>query len=103
MPFYWIAGTTAEKKAVLLQFLAAEAKNLVIIEKNSKAAQEIIEGLHEENALPCTVKLTTGCDTYTYEGISNATKKIILHTGLDGYSLHLLTSMTPKPTLAIFT
>ena len=103
MPFYWIAGTKPEKKTVLLQFLQTESKTLVIIEKNSKAAQEIIESLHEEGELPCKVKLTTGCETYTFEGSSATTKKIILHTALDGYSLHLLTSLTPTPALAIFT
>jgi hypothetical protein len=103
MPFYWIAGTPDEKKTVLLQFLQTETKTLVIIEKSSKAAHEIIEGLHVEGYLPCTVKFTTGCETYTFEGEGSrdTTKKIILHTGLDGYSMHLLASL--KPTLAIFT
>jgi len=99
---YWIAGSPAEKKEVILQFLMTGHRALVIIEKNSKKAQEIIEGLHAEGRLPCKVKLTTGCETYSFdgEGIIDVTKKIILHTGLDGYSLHLLTSL--KPTLAIF-
>jgi hypothetical protein len=73
----------------------------MIIEKNSKAAQGIIETLYAESDLPYTLKLTSGCETTTFEGSSDTTKKIILHTGLDGYSLHLLTSL--KPSLAIFT
>ena len=97
---FWIAGSAVEKKDVLLQFFQMTRKSLVIIEKNSKSAQEIVEGLHAEGQLPCNLKLTTGCDTYTYEGVSDTTKKIILHTGLDGYSIHLLTSL--KPALAIF-
>ena len=103
MPFYWLAGSTTEKKEVLLQFLTGGPKSLMIIEKNSKKAQEIIEGLHAEGVLPCTVKLIAGCDTYSLEGNTDTTKKIILHTALDAYSIHLLTSMTPQPNLAIFT
>jgi len=100
MPFYSIATTLAEKREILLLFLASNIKSLMIIEKNSRAAQSIIETLHAEGDLSCNIKLTSGCETYTFEGISDMTKKIILHTGLDGYAIHQLT--TTKPTLAIF-
>jgi len=104
---YWFASTYSQRVEAIQGFLESDinTRTLIILDIHSRNnTKEILEVLHEEEQIPCRVRLILGTpeiplEVYEFEGGAE-NKSIFVVRSLDKITLSLIQNR--KPTLAIF-